>query len=1359
MRIMTRFTGSFLLALLLAGCSSSLDLLQGNRLTDITIKPRNLTLAIGEEQDYTAEGVMHDGTFRDISKKVIWASSDTTVASFFRLEGRTILLTVGPGTAVLTATLGSLQSEGSLVVVSSALKSLQLNTIASTIEVGKNQRVRVTGTLSNGQTKDLTNGVLWSSSDPSVATISNVGLVTALTPGMVTITAVTGEMMSTAKLTIPTPTLEALKITPSTNSVVAGRTQQFVAEGSFSNGTTKILTSDAAWNSSEPAVAAIDANGLATAVAKGLKQPRVVLVTAVYEKISKSVELTVTPPELTQVEVTPAGATVAMGRTALFAANGIFTDGTTILLTSDVAWRSSEPSLVTIDKQGLAKVISAGKVVITAVFKKQTGTANLTATLPELTEIRVSPAIPFIAAGRTQQFSAEGSFSDGTIQVLKEGLNWTSANDTIATISQEGKATAVAKGVTSPLPVRMTATSGKINGIAKLTVMPPELAEIRVIPVIPFVVAGKTQQFAAQGILTDGTDQPLTGVKWSSSEPTAVTIDRETGLAVTKNPKRVTITAVLEKLTGAAKLTVTEPELSTIRISPNKDVAGGLTVSFTAEGTFTDDAVLPLSNAKWRSSDPSVLLFKEGSNTATALSPGTVTLTASSAASSAASSGTIIGTTTLTVTPPALTAIHISPLLPIIAGQTVSFLAKGTFTDGAVLPLTSNVTWHSSDPAIILFTENSSTATALLKGEVKLTATSGTIVKTALLTILAPELTAIRIMPLEAIVAAGQTQAFTAEGSFTNGTTQVLTSDISFSSSNISVVSIEKNSGAATTLIAGEATITAVSKKMSAVAKMTVTPPALNEIRVTPDKKIITAGQTQKFSAEGIYTDKTTRPLTDEVAWSASDTSVVTVNKEGIATATTKGVDENPQAVNITAVSGKISGMAKLTVIPPELTAISVVPMTPSIVAGYTQLFTAIGAFTDGTKRPLTDSVKWSSSEPSIVTINADGLAETILKGMEHAQGVTITATSSKIQGSAKLTVTPAELTQIRLLLNEASVAAGKTTKFVVEGSFTDGTTRKLTTDVAVSSSDKTVAEIVMAGGFVKTRRPGNITLTAIAGKVTGAINLTVTEEALTEIRVQTATTSMAAGRTALFTVEGSFTNGTTKPLRSGLTFTSSHPLLLTLDKDGLGTAISAGDVVITAASGNIAGTAKLTITPAELTSIRISPDKASAIAGRTQQFSLEGSFSDGTTLPLTTGVVWSSSNPSVAKIETNGGLATALAQGLITITAVSEKINNIAHLTVTPPELTGIHITPENPSRRSGETQQFTAMGFFTDNIERPLKTDVTWESKDSSVATINEDGLITTAGRGVDIPLTTRIVVVHGKFTSTTNLTVMPN
>ena len=80
---------------------------------------------------------------------------------------------------------------------------------------------------------------------------------------------------------------------------------------------------------------------------------------------------------------------------------------------------------------------------------------------------------------------------------------------------------------------------------------------------------------------------------------------------------------------------------------------------------------------------------------------------------------------------------------------------------------------------------------------------------------------------------------------------------------------------------------------------------------------------------------------------------------------------------------------------------------------------------------------------------------------------------------------------------------------------------------------------------------------------------------------------------------------------------------------NGLATSVSAGSTTITAASGSISGSTTLTVTPATLVSIEVTPANPSIAKGTSKQFTATGTYSDNTTQNLTTAVTWSSSNTS----------------------------------------------------------------------------------------------------------------------------------
>jgi len=95
----------------------------------------------------------------------------------------------------------------------------------------------------------------------------------------------------------------------------------------------------------------------------------------------------------------------------------------------------------------------------------------------------------------------------------------------------------------------------------------------------------------------------------------------------------------------------------------------------------------------------------------------------------------------------------------------------------------------------------------------------------------------------------------------------------------------------------------------------------------------------------------------------------------------------------------------ELTVTTPKLKTIRIDPKTSSIYLGDLQQFKAIGEYTDGTTRDITESVEWESSEPILSSIRNNqgrkGLATAHTVGSSI---ITATDVSTKITGKAKIT-------------------------------------------------------------------------------------------------------------------------------------------------------------------------------------------------------------------------------------------------------------------------------------------------------------------------------------------------------------------
>ncbi len=205
----------------------------------------------------------------------------------------------------------------------------------------------------------------------------------------------------------------------------------------------------------------------------------------------------------------------------------------------------------------------------------------------------------------------------------------------------------------------------------------------------------------------------------------------------------------------------------------------------------------------------------------------------------------------------------------------------------------------------------------------------------------------------------------------------------------------------------GATTITATDPTTSieGIAAVTVLPAVLLAVTVSPIAANIPAGESEQFTAKGIYSDGTTQDLSDSVVWGSSDTSAATVSNSSGSQGEVTAVATGATTITATDPNTSIEGTAVVTVLPAVLLAITVSPTEASIAQYGTQQFTATGHYSDLSTQDLTDSVTWSTSDTSEATISNSAGSQGLATGVSQGD-VIITATdSSGIFGVADLDV------------------------------------------------------------------------------------------------------------------------------------------------------------------------------------------------------------------------------------------------------------------------------------------------------------------------------------------------------------------
>lgn len=252
----------------------------------------------------------------------------------------------------------------------------------------------------------------------------------------------------------------------------------------------------------------------------------------------------------------------------------------------------------------------------------------------------------------------------------------------------------------------------------------------------------------------------------------------------------------------------------------------------------------------------------------------------------------------------------------------------------------------------------------------------------------------------------------------------------------------------------------------------------------------------------------------------------------------------------------------------------------------------------------------------------------------------------------------------------------------------------------------------------------------------------------LQSLRIAPLTSSVALGRTVQFVAFGTYTNppgsdtATSEREVGGVTWSASNSNA-TIDGSGLATGVSTGTVEISASLGGVdaAAPAVLTVGPAELDSITVSPNPLTLSLGNSQALTATGTYSDGTTAPVS--VNWSSNNTGVVTVSPPAGTTTtasSVSEGGATITASSGDVQTTVTVTVGPfqPTVASITVSPNPGTAPVGQPLQFTATAqcttaAFSSTLGAcPTTPTFVWSVDNASVATIDA---ATGVARGVTV------------------------
>lgn len=827
----------------------------------------------------------------------------------------------------------------------------------------------------------------------------------------------------------------------------------------------------------------------------------------------------------------------------------------------------------------------------------------------------------------------------------------------------------------------------------------PSTATIHLEPTSLSLTVSESARLSARVENEAGEPVQADGIYWTSESESIATVAAD-GTVTGVGEGSVRIAASYAGRSALATVQVSAPpaRVTSVVITPNAAALHqGDTQQFHAAVLDANGAEMDGYAVEWSSSDSRILEISDG-GLATARAVGAVTV-------SAMTEEGVEGSAAVGVGPPPVATVAVSPAaVELEVGANAVLEASITAADGSALN-GRPVTWSTSDAEIATVNANGR-VTARAEGSATIEAISEEVRGTAAITVVRRPIATLEMRPEFLALAVGEEGQFEAIPRATDGTA-LSGREIAWESSDPGVVRIDDD-GSVRAVSPGEASITATSEGRSASAGITVQRVPVTTVEVTPANVSIRAGESRNLTvrvrdADGAVLDGR------EVTWRSSNVAVATVNTEGRITAVIPG------EVYVSASSEGRSDSARVTVTAGPPASLEVTPTAVSVLPGATaQLETtfrdAVGTIVSG------PAVTWTSSQPSVASVNANGLVTAVSEGDAE-----ITARAGTMQARVQVEVQTRPVDRVEVSPASATLHSGESITLEARPLAQDGS---LLGGRAIAwSSEAPAVATVDSDGRVTAVSPGNARITATSAGRTGAAQIVVERPAVAEVAIDPATASLHIDERLILRATLRAADGAELTGRE-VTWTSDDAAVATVTAGGEVVAVGHGAAVITATSEGRSATSTISVVPRPIASIEISPAVATLNVDATRQLEARLTAADGSVL---TGrlVEWSTSDPAVATVNADG-LVTGEGAGQATITATSEGQSATATITVESRSVLTVLITPILDFMRVGQSQQFSATGYAWNGSPVPGRP-VTWSSSAPQVLEISPTGLAT--------------------------------
>lgn len=574
------------------------------------------------------------------------------------------------------------------------------------------------------------------------------------------------------------------------------------------------------------------------------------------------------------------------------------------------------------------------------------------------------------------------------------------------------------------------------------------------------------------------------------------------------------------------------------------------------------------------------------------------------------------------------------------------YATKSIKLKATVSPSTTSdksVTWKSSNTKVAVVDANGK-VTGVGSGTATITATSTTknpVSASCKVTVLKKkEVTGLSLSSDGGSMYKGKTHTLVATIYPSNATFK----DVKWTSSNSKVVSVDAN-GKLTALKAGTAVIkcTSVDNPMVfATCNVTV------KVKVTGVKLNRTSGSLYETKSGALTATVSPSDATDKrVKWTSSNTKIATVDSKGNIT----GIKPGTVYITATTVNGGYTATCKVTIKAiVKSTGVKLNKTALTISHGHTYDLVATVSPSNATNKSLT----WKSSDTKIVKVSSKGVITAVKPGTAT---VTCTTKDTGKKATCKVTVKAVVPTSVYFPKESGSINYNKDYKLTATVLPTNATNKSL----KWSSSDPSVVSVT-SDGVIRGHKPGKsavITVTTVSGNKSDTIKVKVNPIKVKSVKLNKEAAVLSKGQTMTLKATVSPSNATNK----GVTWQSSDKSVVTVSSSGTVKAVGNGKAIVTCLTkdGGFVAVCIIEVKTIKVMGITLDQPKLTLSKGKT--YTLKA-----TIVPSNASnkkVVWTSSDPSVAKVDANGKV-TAVGKGICQVKVKTVDGNWIASCKVT---------------------------------------------------------------------------------------------